>query len=152
MRVDYLTRAHFFAAIEDRADTVVGTIGHMAKGADIYTLPRHGFAYVDSGDIYAVAGIVPLWDGCGEIWAIPTKRAKQKSVTLGRHLLRTIDNLSKDLKMRRVQAAVRVGHHDAHRLVQSFKMEKEGLMKMYGPDGKDYVRYAKWPRLSHSSQ
>lgn len=73
MITEYLTRSHFFKAIEERADTVVGTIGYMAQVADVYTLPRHGMAYMDRGQIYAVAGIVPLWDGCGEVWAIPDK-------------------------------------------------------------------------------
>lgn len=150
MRTEYLTRSHFFAALEERADTVVGTIGYMAKVADVYTLPRHGIAYLDDGKIYAVAGIVPLWDGCGEIWAIPTKRGKDKPITIGRHFKRTLDIVAKDLGMRRLQAAVKVGHHEAHRLVHFVGMEEEGLMKKYGPDGADYVRYAKWPQHYHS--
>ena len=150
MRTEHLTRSHFFKAIEERSETVVGTIGYMAQVADVYTLPRHGIAYMDRGEIYAVGGIVPLWDGCGEIWAIPTKRAKEKGVALGRHLKRTLDIVSKDLGMRRVQASVKVGYREAHKLVQLFGMQEEGLMKKYGPDGADYVRYAKWPQHYHS--
>jgi hypothetical protein len=37
-----------------------------------------------------------------------------------------------------------VGFEKAHRLVQFLGMQDEGVMRKYGPDGADYVRYAKW--------
>lgn len=145
MRAEYLTRSHFFDAIAERADTVIGSLELMLRGADVYTLPRHGIAYIEDGKIHAVAGIVPLWEGCGEAWAIPTKRIKQKKIVVARHFKNTFDLVSKDLGMRRVQAAVTMGHHEAHRLVRFVGMVEEGLMRKYGPDGADYMRYATWP-------
>lgn len=145
MRVEYLTRSHFLDAIDDRAPTVVGTLDMMLRAIDVYTMPKHGLAYMEGGQIYAVAGVFPLWEGCGEAWAIPTKRIKDRKIAIARHFRKTLDLAFEDLKMRRVQAAVKVGHNEAHRLARFVGMEEEGLMKRYGPEGADYVRYATWP-------
>lgn len=145
MKVEYLTRSHFFDAIDQRADTVIGSLDLILQAADVYTLPKHGIAYVEDGKIYSVAGIAPLWDGVGEAWAIPTKRIRDRKTAIARHFKYTFDMVAQDLKMRRVQAAVKMGHKEAHRLVRFVGMEEEGLMKQYGPDGADYMRYATWP-------
>jgi len=145
MRVEYLTRSHILDAVNDRAPTVVGQLDSILRALDVYALPRHGVAYIDRGQIYAVAGIAPLWEGCGEAWAIPTKRIGEQKITIGRHFKRTFHEVAQDLKMRRVQAAVKVGYEEAHNLARFVGMTEEGLMKKYGPDGADYVRYATWP-------
>jgi hypothetical protein len=144
MRLEALTRAHFFDAAAIRVPTVVGTLGTMLRAIDAYTVPGHGIAFTDKGKILAVGGVAPLWDGVGEAWLIPTKHMAGNQIALSRQFKRTIQRAFTDLKMRRVQAAVKVGFDKAHRLVRFLDMEEEGLMKKYGPEGADYVRYAKW--------
>ena len=147
MRVEYLTRAHILDAAAQRSPTVIGSLDIILRALDVYSLPKHGVAYLDGGEIHAVAGIVPLWEGVGEAWAIPTKHIGKRKIVIGRHFKNTFHMVANDLKMRRVQAAVKVGFDKAHRLVRFLDMEEEGLMKKYGPEGADYVRYAKW--LTH---
>mgnify|MGYP000156211423 CR=1 FL=1 len=145
MKIEYLTRSHLLDAIDNRAPTVVGTLDMMLRAIDVYTMPKHGLAYMENGKIYAVAGVFPLWEGSGEAWAIPTKDIANRRISIARHFRRTLDLAFEDLKMRRVQAAVKVGHINAHKLARFLGMEEEGLMKRYGPEGADYVRYAIWP-------
>ena len=147
MRLEALTRAHFLDAAAIRAPTAVGSLSMMLRAIDAYTAPYHGIAFTDRGKIIAVGGVVPLWDGVGEAWLLPTKHMAGYEVALARNFKRTIARAFTDLKMRRVQAAVKVGFDKAHRLVRFLDMEEEGLMKKYGPEGADYVRYAKW--LTH---
>jgi len=146
MRVEYLTRSHFLDAIENRAPTVVGTLDMMLRAIDVYTMPKHGFAYMEDGTIYAVAGIFPLWEGCGEAWVIPTRVVKNRRIPVSRHLKKTLARLGfEELKMHRVQSAVKVDFKEAHKLARFVGFKEEGLMKSYGPEGADYVRYAIWP-------
>lgn len=144
MKVEYLTRAHILDAIEDRAPTVIGQLDSILRAIDVCCLPGHGFAYFYKDKICAVAGIVPIWEGCGEAWAIPTNSITKQKIAVGRHFKRTFDMVARDLKMRRVQAAVKVDQEEAHKLAKFVGMQEEGLMRKYGPDGADYVRYATW--------
>jgi hypothetical protein len=145
MRVEYLTRAHILDAAAQRSSTVIGSLDLILRALDVYSLPKHGLAYLEGGEIHAVAGIVPLWEGVGEAWAIPTKHIGKRKIVIGRHFKNTFHMVANDLKMRRVQAAVKVGYKEAHNLARFVGMTEEGLMKKYGPDGADYMRYAIWP-------
>ena len=144
MKREYLTRAHVLDAIPDRTDTVVAGFDMILQALPAYTQPKHGFAVLEDGKIYAIFGLVPLWPGVAETWMIPTKRLKAKKFSASRHMKEGLDQLIDELKVRRAQAAVKVGHTEAHRLVQFVGMQEEGLMKKYGPDGSDFVRYARW--------
>ena len=132
-----------FARVGSKIDVLVSSIGdaeNLQGGTLLFTPLKAA-----DGKIYAVAGVFPLWEGCGEAWAIPTVRIKERRISIARHFKRTLDLAFEDLKMRRVQAAVKVGHDEAHRLARFVGMEEEGLMKRYGPEGADYMRYATWP-------
>lgn len=144
MKREQLTRSHMLDALSQRADTVVGDMHMFLEMLPAYTQPRHGYAVVDRGVIYAVFGIVPMWQGVGEAWMVPTVHLKKRRVAASRHMKIGLDELINYLKVHRTQAAVKVGFKEAHRLVQFVGMENEGLMKKYGPDASDYVRYAKW--------
>lgn len=144
MKREYLTRAHFFDAFENRTDTVVVDTDMMLKLVPAYTQPKHGFAVMEDGVIYAMFGLVPIWNGVAEAWMVPTKSLKRRKLAASRHMYDGMNQLIEELNVRRAQAAVKVGHKEAHRLVQFVGMQEEGLMKKYGPDGSDFVRYARW--------
>ena len=42
-----------------------------------------------------------------------------------------------------IQASIRADFKEGVRFAKWFGMESEGLMKQYGPDGKDYIRLAR---------
>lgn len=144
MKRVYLTKPHLRDALEQRADTVVGDITTFIQILDYYTQPKRGFALVDKGVIYGAFGLAPVWNGVAEAWLVPTVHLKSRKVAASRHMWNGLDQLISELKVHRAQAAVKVGHEEAHRLVRFVGMEQEGLMHRYGPDGSDYVRYAKW--------
>lgn len=143
MIASQLTRTQMLKALDERADTVVGDMGMFLQAIDVYTQPKCGMVLSEDGLIYAVGGVVPLWQGVGEAWMIPTIHSKKKKIALGRGLRMCFDYLHDSLKMHRVQAAAKVGHTDAHRLLEFIGMQNEGIMRRYGPDGSDFVRYAK---------
>jgi hypothetical protein len=147
MRVERLTKSHILEAVDERSPSVIGQLDSILLAVDLCSTPGYGVAYFHEGKICAAAGIVPMWEGCGEAWAIPTKHIENCKIAIGRHFKNTFHMVAQDLKMRRVQAAVKVGHREAHSLARFVGMTEEGLMKKYGPDGSDYVRYAIWPCL-----
>jgi hypothetical protein len=143
MIISPLTRSKLLKAFEERNNTVVADMGMFLQSLDVYAQPRCGVAVSDDGLIYAAFGIVPLWHGVGEAWMVPTVHSKARKVALGRALRIGFDDLCNELKMHRVQAAAKVGHNAAHRLLEFVGMKSEGVMHRYGPDGSDFVRYAK---------
>lgn len=139
-----LTRQMLCDALMQRDNTVVNELVSSPQAIDVFSQPKHGYALTENGEIYAAFGIVPIWSGVGEAWMLPTVHLKRKKVSASRHMRIGLDELIGDLNMHRTQAAVKVDHEEAHRLVKFVGMREEGLMRRYGPDGSDYVRYAKW--------
>jgi RimJ/RimL family protein N-acetyltransferase len=52
-------------------------------------------------------------------------------------------HIQEEHKLYRIQASVSVLDLTANRYAQWLGFQKEGIMKKYGPDGTDYVRYAR---------
>lgn len=147
---DYLTRSHVLDAFERMDRTVTLGPVQVLDALPVYTLPKRGYAFMERGEIYAIGGILPVWEGVGEIWLIPTRLAKTKPVSLARHIKLGLLDMEKSLELRRLQAVVRCGFDRGHDLVKFLGFQSEGVMRKYGPDGEDYERYAKWQTSYHS--
>jgi len=99
-------------------------------------------------DLPIVAGgIYPLWPGTAEGWALSSKeifKHKFKSAAL---IKRRMDMLCINNKFWRLQTTVKAHFKLGIRFAEWLGLEKEGLMKQYGPDGTDYYRMAKIYKL-----
>jgi len=139
-----LTRSHVLHAAKNATKENDVQLGFVLNALPAFTAPGRGFALIEGGVVYAVAGMAELWDGVVEAWIIPTEAIKEKKMKTSRALWREFHSMSERLKPRRMQTSVRHDFTEAHRLVKFLGFQSEGLMKQYGPDGLDYVRYAKW--------
>lgn len=95
-----------------------------------------------NGILVFVGGIVPKWTGVGEGWLLVDKalpilvQPYKKEFFIGFNYYMTL------LGYDRIETSVLKGFDQGIKFIEGLGFEKEGLMKKYGPDGKDYWRYA----------
>ena len=107
---------------------------------------HHGpcFTLTDGVTVYACAGIIHVWDGRAQAWALISKSAGQCMVRLYRAIRQFLD----DCTIRRIEATVDAGFMPGHRmlLMLGFKRETSEPMRAYLPDGRNCHLYA---RVNH---
>jgi hypothetical protein len=97
------------------------------------------FTAISGENILACAGVMPIWKGRGEAWALMTLDFKHDFLAFhyaAKRFLNIVD-------MTRVEAHVDVGFDCAKRWVERLGFEFEGKMRAYTPDGRDCLRYAR---------
>ena len=85
-----------------------------------------------------------MWEGVAEVWIIMRQgsNAKHKFFML-RNIKKYLDETIKRKNYKRIQSTVRADFAEGIRFAEWYGMHSEGLMKQYGPDGKDYLRLAR---------
>jgi len=124
-------------------------VGDQFKGAffnkDLTAvIAEKGYTWsmVEADSVLAMAGIVPLWHGVGEAWSLMTPEAII-------HIKELHDKAKKVLESffnqgwQRIQTTVRADFGQGKNWLEHLGFEDEGTMEKYGPDGKDYVRWAR---------
>jgi hypothetical protein len=92
-----------------------------------------------------MGGICPVWTGCGEVWMFGSELLYKHLKFSVRFMKGFMATVTTQLELDRLQCAVLASRPELHNFVKHFGFESEGLMRKYGPDGQDYVRYA-WVR------
>jgi hypothetical protein len=94
----------------------------------------------------AVIALTTLWTGVWEIWMFGTNDFRNVAFDLVRWARREAREILDHAEGHRIQCDCRVGHPDAHKLLQAFGARPEGPpMKQFGKDRADYQRYV-WLR------
>ena len=102
------------------------------------------FTAVDGVDVLGCAGVVTLWPGVGQAWAIFSDRLLAQPTSLTRGTARALDRIAAAQDLRRGQATVRDGHGAGARWLSFLGFELEGLLVNYGPGGSgDYWMYGR---------
>lgn len=96
---------------------------------------------IDNDKIIASAGIVRIWPGVGEAWAIIGVDVFDYPITFHRYTKRIIPKMIEDGAFHRVQALVLEGFQKGIEWVKDLGFCKEGFMRHYGPDKQNYWRY-----------
>lgn len=104
---------------------------------------KTGDAFIGRTDdqILAAAGVMTLWPGCGEGWAILTPAATGLSVV--RKFREMFDLILVANNYHRIQAMVRSDFVAGLRFAKWMGFEPEGIMRQFDTDKNDYVRLAK---------
>jgi len=106
--------------------------------------PGMAFTALDDDGVAGCGGIVELWPGVGQAWAILSGRALSHPLTLTRTAQRELDRIARRCKLSRVQATVADGHGAGARWLAFLGFEVEGLLVNYGPGGTgDYWIYGR---------
>lgn len=94
---------------------------------------------VADGRIIACAGVAQIGFGMGTLWAFLAANS-------GRHFIRLdrcVRRLLEVPKLRRIEASADASFAPACRWLELLGFSGEGVMRMYGPNGEDCVRYAR---------
>lgn len=102
-----------------------------------------GRTLVEDGRVVAAAGLARLWPGVAEAWLLLHRDlTPRQRLTVTRAISRGLPPLLREEGLRRLQASVRVDFERGRHLVEWLGMKPEGVMRGYGSDGADHVRYA----------
>ena len=95
------------------------------------------------GRVIGSAGIIPLQPGVYDLWMYlgsDTFDKKKLAMKIFKYyLFKSI----KELKIHRLQAVVKEDYCQGIRFAEFFGFENEGVMKCYGPNKENFIRYAK---------
>lgn len=109
-----------------------------------FVAPGMAFTALDEDGVAGCGGIVELWPGVGQAWAVLSGRALAHPLTLTRTAQRELERIMRRCKLSRVQATVADGHGAGARWLAFLGFEVEGLLVNYGPDGRgDYWIYGR---------
>lgn len=117
-------------------DLIKGYRAQLVNLPDVYTLLMHG-------EVVIIGGIHVQWPGVAEGFLITTPLVEKYVKSFHKAMIRVIEVLRQRRKLRRLQTVVNVKHEVSHGWIQHLGFEPEGIMRKYGPDGSDYVRYAR---------
>lgn len=109
---------------------------YLADLRDVYTL-------LEDGEVVIVGGLSILWSGVAEGFFMTTLRVLSKPWPFIKAMRRGIEVLQARRSLRRIQTVAQVGDVVSHQWIQWLGLKPDGLMEKYGPDGSDYIRYAK---------
>ena len=93
--------------------------------------------------MFIVFGIYPLWKGVAEAWMLPSKELSDIKLQFHKSALRFFRYAPAKLKLHRLQTYVRSTNYRAIRWMESCYFKREGLLRNYGPDIKDYYAYGR---------
>ena len=106
--------------------------------------PGAAFTAKNGEAVLGCAGVVPLWPGVGQAWAMFSDELLARPITLTRSTQRALGRIAAAHDMRRIQATVRDGHGAGARWLSFLGFELEGLLVNYGPGGSgDYWMYGR---------
>lgn len=107
-------------------------------GAD---LAQHGQAYagVEGNTVIICAGVLNLWEGRMQAWALVSREAGPHFATIHKAVRRFLDMCD----ARRIETAVDTQFEAGHRWARLLGFERECTMKAYAPDGRDCDLYAR---------
>ena len=91
----------------------------------------------------AAGGVFHLWDGVAEGWVLATKDIYKYPIFCAKHIKQRTEIILKANKIIRIQTSVKADCDVALRFAKWLGFKKEGLMESYGPDGSDFVRFAR---------
>ena len=104
-----------------------------------------GLAYtlLDDNVPICSGGIIPTWLGNAQGWVISSKRIFDFKVQAARLIRNRLNLLCANNKVWRLQTSVKANYKRGIKFAEFLGLEKEGLMRAYGPDKTDYYRMAK---------
>jgi hypothetical protein len=98
------------------------------------------YTIVNSKNIIASGGIMPLWKGTGEGWVVSSNLVPEHGMFFAKTVLRMMKEYEPEFE--RIQTTVDAEHKVSLRWVEWMGFKNEGLMRKY-IGGRDYYRFAR---------
>jgi len=108
------------------------------------------WAAVQDGEVLALAGLVVHWPGRAGCWClIGTHFPRRGWVWLHKQVVRRMGEAQQQLQLHRIEAESAYGWLPGARWLERLGFEREGLMRAYGHDGRDFIR---WARIASAAE
>lgn len=120
-------QVHPYASVADKG------YGEALAKHEAYT------GFID-GRIVACAGVVPIWDGRGELWALVARDIGKLGM---RSLHYGVKRWLGSAAFRRLEAHCDAEFMQAHRWLMLLGFNYEGPLAKFLPDGRDALRFAR---------
>lgn len=101
-------------------------------------------ALLDQGEVVAILGFFPMWEGVAEVFVIPSKRTADRAIMYFSAVRTALDQMIAEEKFRRVQSTAR-SDEVTDRWMGLLGFHIEGVLEKYARNGEDYKL---WARLS----
>lgn len=106
--------------------------------ASNYANYGYAFTVIDGGEIVGCAGVVVMWKGVAEVWALFSKQAKLANPWfLHRKSKLILDNILRDHEFHRVQAIVNLTDEQALQWIYALGFDLECIMRKYNSNQSD---------------
>lgn len=115
---------------------IKASLAEMAQKGDWYS------GFVPQG-LAGIGGITPMWPGVANAWFGPTPLARRYPLALCEVARRAMDQARANNHLHRIECQVWAAHPTSHHWVRFLGFAREGLLRKYGPNGEDYVMYAR---------
>ena len=102
------------------------------------------FTGVVGDEIMVCCGLIKLWNGVYEMWAVTTAMVTQMPLSFHRAVKYGLEQLRAVTGLWRLQTAIHIDHVVSQKWIQSLGLEYEAPMPGYGPDKETYIRYGKF--------
>lgn len=117
----------------------------MGRAPDEYAKGLHhphlAWTMVRGDQPLAIGGVLPLWEGVGEAWAIVTLGAQRHPMAFHRAAKRRLYEMQAHGKFHRIQCVVEWNHTVGHRWAESLGFMYEGPHYLYCERKLNYKRY-----------
>lgn len=115
----------------------------VAKWAELYAKAGPAVTFTNpGGEIVFCCGVVDLWPGVGEVWALFSPLARRYPHTL-QAMKWVIHNLFEKYDYVRIQTTVAVDNEAAIRFDEKhLGFKREGIMRRYGLHGEDHILFS----------
>lgn len=118
-------------------------VGDPETYVRVYQERGPAFTGLVEGEIMGCAGVCLLWRGVGAAWLVTGPLVPQYPLAFHRAIRDGLQTVMESLHVWRLQADIHQGHEVSQRWVRRLGFAYEGILHKYGPDGADYVRYAR---------
>lgn len=139
VKIETYKAEHLDTLIKEDANTYLKRLTTFQQMKDLEK--STAFTAIGSdGRIIACAGVVELWHGRAEAWAVLHSDCKREF--LGVH--NAVKRFLESCPIRRIEAAVALGFHAGHRWANQLGFQLEcPRLRSYSPEGADMALYVR---------
>ena len=119
--------------------------GDPEASAEVYYKAGPAWTGLVDGAVVACAGIMLLWPGLGEAWAVWTPRGRAHIRSIHRAVRDGMRDIVDDHHLRRVQAKVVEGFWEGRLWANHLGFNIEARMQKYGPNGETFDQLVYFP-------
>lgn len=140
MNIVPYTPAHLESLLLQPAQDLARPLLASPEYRQALAVPGMAFTALDGDRVLCCAGLMPLWEGRAEAWALMGADLRPQFLRIHYATKRFLNACG----MRRVEAAVDAHFGCAKEWIEALGFEFEGVLHAYTPDGRDCLRYARW--------